>query len=106
MSALSLLETVARHESALTSQVAEARETARGIVEKAHIEARTEMQEETIRLEHEIAVLRREAAEGRGEEARAIREAADQKVADARRAAGQKIPEVMREILGRILPKT
>jgi len=104
MTAVSLLESVAQHESELMAQVAAAEEEGRALVEEAHAEAAALKQQEQARLEADIQGMRREAREARAREEAGIVRRAEEKVAEIRAAASSGREAVRQEILGHLIP--
>jgi vacuolar-type H+-ATPase subunit H len=101
----SLLEIVAAHETGLMDQVSEAERNARALLDEAHAEATSYLSEDYAQLEREIAELRRQAAEKRDAEVASIRQACDARVTEIRSQAGQKLDEVFREVVDRVIPR-
>lgn len=104
MASVSLLESVAQHEKALMADLDRAREEARQIIETAHIESASTLQETNTKLEADIAALRRDAAVAREEIRVAIQKATADKVQSIRSESAGRTPQVRAELLARILP--
>lgn len=105
MASASLLESVAMHEESLMSRVQEAEEQAQRILDEARAAAAARGQEEHARVEAEIARMRREAAEARDIEQRAIQQAGENKVAEIRSSATARLERATQEILQQVLPQ-
>lgn len=104
MSSVSLLESVAQHEKSLMADLDRAREEARQIIDAAHAESASALLESNVKLEAEIAVLRRDAAVTREEARIAIQTATAEKVQAIRSESSSRTPQVRAELLKRILP--
>ncbi len=104
MASVSLLETVAQHEKSLMADLESAREEARQIIDAAHLEGATTLQETNTKLEADIAVLRRDAAQAREEVRVTIQKATTEKVEAIRSESAGRTPQVRAELLARILP--
>ena len=104
MASVSLLESVAQHEKALMADLDRAREEARQIIEAAHLESASALQETNTKLEADIATLRRDAAVTREEIRLAIQKATAEKVQSIRSESASRTPQVRAELIARILP--
>lgn len=104
MASVSLLESVAQHEKALMADLDRARDEARQIIEAAHIESASALQETNTKLEADIAALRRDAAVAREEIRLAIQKSTAEKVQSIRSESAGRTPQVRAELLARILP--
>lgn len=104
MASVSLLESVAQHEKALMADLDRARDEARQIIEAAHIESASALQETNTTLEADIATLRRDAAVAREEIRVAIQKATADKVQSIRSESSGRTPQVRAELVARILP--
>lgn len=104
MASVSLLESVAQHEKSLMADLDRARDEARQIVDAAHAEVASSLQDFNTKLESDIAVLRRDAAKAREEVRTSIQKATAEKVASIRSESASRTPQVRAELLARILP--
>jgi len=104
MASESLLETVARHETALIESLEGAREEARQVIEAAHAESAALLQESGAKLEAEVGVLRRDAALAREAVRAGVEKASIEEVARIRGESAARTHEVRKELVARILP--
>ena len=104
MASESLLETIAGHETSLMADLDRAHEEARQIIEAAHIEAATLLQDTSAKLDSELATMRRDAAQAREEERISIEKATADKVEQIRDASAARMGDVRQELIARILP--
>lgn len=104
MASVSLLESVAQHEKSLMADLDRARDEARQIIDTAHLDSATALQESNVKLEADIAVLRRDAAQAREEVKVTIQKATAEKVQAIRSESAGRTPQVRAELLARILP--
>lgn len=104
MTAVSLLESVAQHETELMAQVGEAEAQARALVDEAQAQAVALLQQEQARLDEDLAALRRQARDARAEEQQQIAQRAEQRVLEIRSQAAEHREAVKREILARLIP--
>ena len=104
MATVSLLESVAQHEKSLTADLDRTREEARQIVEVAHADSASVLQDTNTKLEADIATLRREAAQEREQVRSAIQKATEESVQSIRSESADRTADVRSELLARILP--
>lgn len=104
MASETLLETVAQHETTLMAELEQAREEARQIVEAAHAESATTLQEASAALEADLAEKRRDAARAREAERASIEDATAKKVEQIREESAGIKEEVRKELIARVLP--
>lgn len=104
MATLSLLESVAQHEKSLMTDLDRARDEARQIIEAAHADSASVLQEANTKLEGEIAILRRDAAQEREKFRNAVQKATADSVQSIRSESASRTSEVRAELLARILP--
>lgn len=104
MASESLLESVAQHETALMKELDQARESAREIIEAAHTASATHQQELNSRLEEEVASMRKDAAQKRESERKAIEKNTADNVDAIRSAAAGRTDSVRDALVARILP--
>jgi vacuolar-type H+-ATPase subunit H len=100
-----LLEIVAAHEASLMDQVAEGDRGGRALLDEAHAEATGFLTEDYAQLEREVAEIRRQSAEKREGETASIRAACETRVGEIRSRASQKMDEVFREVVDRVIPR-
>ena len=104
MASESLLDTVARHETALIESLEGAREEARQLIEAAHAESAALLQESGAKLDAEIGALRRDAALAREAVRSEVERASAGEVERIRSESAARTHEVRRELVARILP--
>ena len=104
MATVSLLESVAQHEKSLMADLDRTREEARQIVEVAHADSASVLQDTNTKLEADIATLRREAAQEREQVRSAIQKATEESVQSIRSESADRTADVRSELLARILP--
>lgn len=104
MSSESLLENVARHETALMKELDLAREDARLVVDAAHADGAAYLQDAAARLDGEIGEMRRLAARSREEVRVSIEQAATAEVQRIRDESSSRTGDVRQELLARVVP--
>ena len=106
MASESLLETVATHERKLMDELNGAKEEARQIIESAHATGASLLQETNTKLDADVAVLRRDAAQRRESERNTIQQNTAAKVEQIRTESANRTSAVRDELVARILPGT
>jgi vacuolar-type H+-ATPase subunit H len=106
MASESLLETVAQHEGALMQDLDRAREEARQVVEGAHTAGASLLQESNVKLDGDVAAVRREAATTREAERAKIQQASTAQIEKIRAESTSKTSVVRDELIARVLPNT
>ena len=100
----SLLQTVAQHEHALMTELAEAKAGARREIEGAHAAGAAHLQQTQIQLETAMAERRREAAEAREAARKAIEEDTRKRVSEIRGAAEAQVRAAKEQMLALLVP--
>jgi len=104
MATASLLESIAAHEKELMADLSRTREESRGILDTAHSDSATLLQESNARLDSDIATLRRDAAVEREKVRTSIQNATADAIESIRRESASRTAQVRQELLARIVP--